>query len=65
MTMVEFELGVIRDSGAAGSLVCLRGDHETGMKFVSAWNEIRDERGEDMIEVKEEVDNLADTAEIE
>ena len=65
MTIDEFELGVITDGGAADSLVRLRGDHETGMKFVSVWNEIRDERGEDMIEEKDEVDNPAETAETE
>jgi hypothetical protein len=54
--MDEFELGVTRDE-AAGSVILLRGDHATGMKFVNVWNEIRAERGEDMIEEKEEEDD--------
>jgi hypothetical protein len=53
------ELGVIKDKVAGW----LRGDHAAGMKFASVWNEIRAERGEDMIEEKEdEVDDSAVTA---
>lgn len=47
-------------------MLWLRGDQATGMKFVSVWNESRAERGEDMIEEKEEkFDDPAGTADVE
>lgn len=54
------------DNEAGDSMLWLRGDQATGMKFVSVWNESRAERGEDMIEEKEEkFDDPAGTADVE
>jgi len=62
----EVKLGLARRNEDADSKMWLRGDHGTGMKFVSVRKEIRAVREEDMIEEKEEeVDDGAETTDTE